>query len=104
MSTRRAIPLLLALAAMVVVGCGGADDTAGGSGSGSSGGSDRERVSLVAYSTPEVVYDEIIPDFQKTEAAATSASARRSAHRATRAARSRPDSAPTSCRSRSSPT
>jgi sulfate/thiosulfate transport system substrate-binding protein len=68
MSTRRAIPLLLALAAMVVVGCGGADDTAGGSGSGSGGGSDRERVSLVAYSTPEVVYDEIIPDFQKTDA------------------------------------
>ena len=53
----------LALAG-VVAGCGGSSDSSGGEavGSDSSNGS----VSLVAYSTPEVVYDEIIPDFNKT--------------------------------------
>jgi sulfate transport system substrate-binding protein len=53
----RMLLAVLALAALVVAGCGGADDTAGGGG----------RLSLVAYSTPEVVYDEIIPEFRKTE-------------------------------------
>jgi sulfate/thiosulfate-binding protein len=59
----------LAVAALAVAGCGGAsDDTSGGdSGSGSSGsGGGKGSLSLVAYSTPEVVYDEIIPDFNKT--------------------------------------
>jgi len=62
---------LFATTALVVAGCGGADDSTGGSdassASSSSGGSSTT-LSLVAYSTPEVVYDEIIPDFQKTEA------------------------------------
>jgi sulfate/thiosulfate transport system substrate-binding protein len=60
--------LALALAtALFLAACGGAEDesspssASGGSGSGSS-----ETLSLVAYSTPEVVYDEIIPDFRKT--------------------------------------
>ena len=60
-------PLLAALLAglLLLAGCGGADDTAsaGSEGSASSGGG---TLNLVAYSTPEVVYDEIIPDFQKT--------------------------------------
>jgi sulfate/thiosulfate transport system substrate-binding protein len=69
---RSLIAVLLGLAALVVAGCGGAsdstDDSAGaGSSSGSGGGGS---LSLVAYSTPQVVYDEIIPAFNKTEAGA----------------------------------
>jgi sulfate/thiosulfate transport system substrate-binding protein len=69
-------PALLAVAiaiGLALAACGGASDTAGGgssggsSGSGGSGGS-KTQLSLVAYSTPQVVYDEIIPGFQKTEA------------------------------------
>ena len=63
--SRRALASLLALGALVVVaGCGGSSDDSGG-GSADTGGGETE-ISLVAYSTPEVVYDEIIPDFQGT--------------------------------------
>jgi sulfate transport system substrate-binding protein len=58
--------LLLALLALVAAGCGGASDTKD-EGS-SSGGGDGTKLSLVAYSTPQVVYDEVIPAFQRTEA------------------------------------
>jgi sulfate transport system substrate-binding protein len=61
----------LVVAALAVAGCGGAsDETGGGSASsgGGGGGGSKGSISLVAYSTPEVVYDEIIPDFQKTDA------------------------------------
>ena len=58
--------LLLALVALAASGCGGASDSS--SDSGSSGGDAKTTLSLVAYSTPEVVYDQIIPDFQKTSA------------------------------------
>jgi sulfate transport system substrate-binding protein len=52
-----------------VAGCGGASDTTGGSGSASSsGGGGKTQLSLVAYSTPQVVYDDLIPAFQKTAA------------------------------------
>jgi sulfate/thiosulfate-binding protein len=65
-------PLLLAalaLAALVVAGCGGASDTpGGGSATASSGAKSSTKLSLVAYSTPQVVYDEVIPEFQKTAA------------------------------------
>ena len=59
-------------AALVVAACGGSDDTAGGgsssaSSAASSGGA-KTKLSLVAYSTPQVVYDEVIPAFQKTAA------------------------------------
>ena len=64
---RRTIAALLTLAALVVVaGCGGASDEPGGGGSSSSGDGSGGEVSLVAYSTPQVVYDEIIPDFKQT--------------------------------------
>jgi sulfate transport system substrate-binding protein len=67
----RFLALLAALvtAALVIAGCGGADDTAGGgsSSTGSAGGS-KARLSLVAYSTPQVVYDQVIPQFAKTGA------------------------------------
>jgi sulfate/thiosulfate-binding protein len=59
----------LAFAAAGVVGCGGASDEVGGSdepSAAASGGGGGTELSLVAYSTPQVVYDEIIPDFQKT--------------------------------------
>jgi sulfate/thiosulfate-binding protein len=52
--------------ALVVAGCGGSDDTAGGSSSSGSGGG--ASLSLVAFSTPEVVYDELEPAFAKTAA------------------------------------
>jgi sulfate transport system substrate-binding protein len=58
-----ALPAILV--ALVVAGCGGSDDSKNGSGGGSSEGA-KATLSLVAYSTPEVVYDEIIPDFNKT--------------------------------------
>ena len=61
----RALLATLLAGLLLLAGCGGADDTAGAGaeGSSSSGGG---TLNLVAYSTPEVVYDEIIPDFQKT--------------------------------------
>jgi sulfate/thiosulfate-binding protein len=59
-------PLLLVLVALLVVaGCGGASDSNDDGGSG--GNQDASTtLSLVAYSTPEVVYGEIIPAFQQT--------------------------------------
>lgn len=64
--------LLLALpvaVALIAAGCGGASDDKGSAGSAAaSGGGSGATISLVAYSTPQVVYDEIIPDFIATEA------------------------------------
>jgi sulfate transport system substrate-binding protein len=62
---------LLALVALVAVGCGGSSDETGGGSTGSAsatsdGGGEKSTLSLVAYSTPQVVYDEIIPEFQGT--------------------------------------
>jgi sulfate transport system substrate-binding protein len=66
---RRSLLALFALAALLAAGCGGASDSKDSSASGSSsGGAGKQKLSLVAYSTPEVVYDEVIPQFQKTEA------------------------------------
>jgi sulfate transport system substrate-binding protein len=66
---RSRIPLLAVLAAalLAAAGCGGASDTKGGEASASSG-SGGAALSLVAYSTPQVVYDEIIPAFNATGA------------------------------------
>ena len=61
-ASRLLLPLIVT--ALAVVGCGGASDTVGGS-SGSSG-SGGTKLSLVAYSTPQVVYDQVIPAFEKT--------------------------------------
>jgi sulfate/thiosulfate-binding protein len=67
---RSLIVVAAAVLALAAAGCGGADDTSGGGASAdaSSGGGKDVTLSLVAYSTPQVVYDEIIPDFKKTEA------------------------------------
>jgi sulfate/thiosulfate transport system substrate-binding protein len=56
---------LLTFALMAVTACGGASDSTSGSSSSDKGS---KSLSLVAYSTPEVVYDEIEPEFQKTGA------------------------------------
>jgi sulfate/thiosulfate transport system substrate-binding protein len=62
---RKSLPLLAALLALGAGGCGGASDVKGGSADASTGGA-KTTLSLVSYSTPEVVYDELIPGFQKT--------------------------------------
>src|SRR4051794_35142970 len=67
---RRSLLALPVVAALVAAGCCGASDSTSGSGGSSGGGSGKQQLSLVAYSTPEVVYDEVIPQFQKTEAGA----------------------------------
>jgi sulfate/thiosulfate-binding protein len=65
--TRTLIAAVFALAALVGAGCGGAEDTKDSAASASSGGGgSTATLSLVAYSTPQVVYDEIIPEFKKT--------------------------------------
>ena len=63
---RSLLALSIAVAALVAAGCGGASDSKDAAPSG--GGSGKQQLSIVAYSTPEVVYDEVIPQFQKTEA------------------------------------
>src|SRR3954453_23425586 len=63
---RRIVLALPVLAALVAAGCGGASDSKVAT-SGGGGGGDKQQLSLVAYSTPEVVYDEVIPKFQQTE-------------------------------------
>jgi sulfate transport system substrate-binding protein len=56
----------LAVALMAATGCGGASDTKNGDASASTGEGGGPSLALVAYSTPQVVYDEIIPAFTAT--------------------------------------
>jgi sulfate/thiosulfate transport system substrate-binding protein len=56
---------LVVLAAVAVAGCGGASDEKGEAAA-ATGGGDKGTLSLVAYSTPQVVYDELIPGFGET--------------------------------------
>ena len=63
MRPRILITALLAVAGFAATGCGGSSDT---NSSSPDTGKGSTKLSLVAYSTPEVVYDEIIPAFQKT--------------------------------------
>ena len=61
-SRTRALGLLLALVALAAAGCGGSStDSDGGGGDGGGG-----KLTLVAYSTPEEAYKELIPAFNKT--------------------------------------
>jgi sulfate/thiosulfate transport system substrate-binding protein len=62
--TRNLLIALLVPTAIAVAGCGGASDTQGEAAAGGSG--DKGTLSLVAYSTPQVVYDELIPAFGQT--------------------------------------
>jgi sulfate/thiosulfate transport system substrate-binding protein len=50
---------VLAAAALAAIGCGGSSTASGGDGSGG-------KLTLVAYSTPEEAYRELIPAFNKT--------------------------------------
>ena len=69
MRTRSVLAAVLAVAALIAAGCGGASDTAGdGSSTTASAGKGATKLSLVAYSTPQVVYDQVIPGFQETNA------------------------------------
>ena len=63
MTRSRLLFLALTLALLAVTACGGASDSTSGGASTDKGS---KSLSLVAYSTPQVVYDEIIPEFQKT--------------------------------------
>jgi sulfate transport system substrate-binding protein len=60
-SRTRALGLLLALLALAAAGCGGSSSDSGGGGDGGGG-----KLTLVAYSTPEEAYRELIPAFNKT--------------------------------------
>jgi sulfate/thiosulfate transport system substrate-binding protein len=55
----RLLPLLALLAVLVAAGCGGQSGASDGSGG---------KLSLVAYSTPQEAYEQIIPAFQRTSA------------------------------------
>ena len=57
------------VAALALTGCGGASDDPGGAAT-AAGGGHGPTLSLVAYSTPQVVYDELIPAFRTTQAGA----------------------------------
>jgi sulfate/thiosulfate transport system substrate-binding protein len=67
--TRSLLAVIVAVAALVAAGCGGASDTSGGgSSSTAKAGKGSVKLSLVAYSTPQVVYDQVIPGFEETDA------------------------------------
>jgi sulfate/thiosulfate-binding protein len=55
---------VVALVALVAAGCGGASDTKDATAA--TGGGGGAKLSLVAYSTPQVVYDELAPKFAAT--------------------------------------
>jgi len=57
---------VVAVAALVAAGCGGAADTKDATAA--TGGGGAKKLALVAYSTPQVVYDQLIPAFRKTAA------------------------------------
>ena len=63
MTRSRVLFAVLTVALMAVTACGGASDSTSG---GESTDKGSKSLSLIAYSTPQVVYDEIIPEFQKT--------------------------------------
>lgn len=67
---KRTLTTLTALLAttLVAVGCGGSSDSADGGGGAASASTGKATLKLVAYSTPQVVYDQIIPAFGKTAA------------------------------------
>ena len=65
MKPRILFTAVLAVAGLTAAGCGGASDSSTGNDTSSNGST---KLSLVAYSTPQVVYDDAIPAFQKTPA------------------------------------
>ncbi len=67
-AARRTLLPLVALSALALAGCGGASDARSGDAGDSGSSGDKATISLVAYSTPQIVYDDVIPGFQKTPA------------------------------------
>ncbi len=65
MTRSRLLFAALTVALLAVTACGGASDSTTGGASTDKGS---KSLSLVGYSTPQVVYDEIVPAFQKTGA------------------------------------
>ena len=61
---KRILIAAMSATALVAAGCGGSSDTKGGGSAGNSNA--KTKLALVAYSTPQVVYDELIPAFSKT--------------------------------------
>ena len=53
----RKLLVLMSIAAVSLAGCGGTSDDSGGGGGGDT------KLTLVAYSTPEEAYKELIPAF-----------------------------------------
>ncbi len=65
--------LAVLTSALAAAGCGGSSDTVGGGGGEATAAASSGKttdLNLVAYSTPQVVYDEIIPAFARTGAGA----------------------------------
>src|SRR6478609_618587 len=62
----RLLPLAALLATTVLVAAGCGNDSRGGSGGSSSSSGGGGRVALVAYSTPQEAYADVIKAFQKT--------------------------------------
>ena len=56
----RKLLVLMSIAAVFLAGCGGTSNDSGGGGGGDT------KLTLVAYSTPEEAYKELIPAFNKT--------------------------------------
>jgi ABC-type sulfate transport system substrate-binding protein len=61
------VALIALLATVALASCGGSSDDSSGGGGGSVG-SGSTKLTLVAYSTPEEAYKELIPAFNKTSA------------------------------------
>ena len=65
-SRTRAPGLLLALLALAAAGCGGSSSDSDSDSDSGGGGESAGNLTLVAYSTPEEAYKELIPAFNKT--------------------------------------
>jgi sulfate/thiosulfate transport system substrate-binding protein len=63
---RLVLPLAALLAIVVLSACGGSSSDSGGEASADSGGGGGGNLTLVAYSTPEEAYKELIPAFNNT--------------------------------------
>src|SRR5262245_54800869 len=73
MTRRGTLLVLLAalgLATALAAGCGGGSGGEAQAADPAQSGSDGGKLNLVAYSTPREVYEELIPEFQKTDAGA----------------------------------
>src|SRR6187200_3382672 len=61
-------PIAAVMAMALLAACGGSSNDSSSSSGGGSVGSGSTKLTLVAYSTPEEAYKELIPAFEKTSA------------------------------------